>query len=193
MVEEKVQNYINEIIPGIEVIVLKENTSTAELAAQALGLEVGQIAKSILYKGKHDYIMVVAAGDVRLDSKLIKQLAGSRVRMANAQEVMEATGYPPGGVCPFALPTALPVYADASLQRFDVVYAAAGSPHSAVPVTFEQLVTLTGAIPCDVADLQADACHASALGETSSADLQADACYTSALGEASSPAPSREE
>lgn len=95
--------------------------------------------------------MVVAAGDVRLDGKLVKQLAGSRVRMANAEEVMEATGYPPGGVCPFALPRVFPVYADASLQRFDVVYAAAGSPHSAVPVTFEELIALTGAIPCNVA------------------------------------------
>jgi len=151
VVEERVQNYIQGIIPGIEVIVLKENTSTSELAAQALGLEVGQIAKSILYKSKDDYLMVVAAGDVRLDGKLVKQLAGSRVRMANAEEVMAVTGYPPGGVCPFALPTVFPIYADASLQRFEVVYAAAGSPHSAVPVTFDELMALTGANPCDVA------------------------------------------
>ncbi|MGE5455371.1 MAG: YbaK/EbsC family protein [Methylocystaceae bacterium] len=151
MVEERIQDYIQGIIPGIEVIVLKEDTSTSELAARALGLEVGQIAKSILYKGKDDYLMVVAAGDVRLDSKLVKQLAGSRVRMANAEEVMAVTGYSPGGVCPFALPNPLTVYADASLRRFDVVYAAAGSPHSAVPVTFDQLVTITGARPCDVA------------------------------------------
>lgn len=151
MIEERVQQYIQEIIPDIEVIVLRDNTSTAELAAQALGLEVGQIAKSILYKSKDDYLMVVAAGDVRLDSKLIKQLAGSRVRMANAEEVMTATGYSPGGVCPFDLPTQFPIYADASLRRFEVVYAAAGSPHSAVPVTFDQLITLTGAMPCDVA------------------------------------------
>ncbi|MGE5380475.1 MAG: YbaK/EbsC family protein [Methylocystaceae bacterium] len=151
MIEERIQSYINRIIPGIEVIVLKEDTSTSELAANALGLAVGQIAKSILYKGKDNYIMVVAAGDVRLDSKLVKQLAGSRVRMANADEVMEVTGYPPGGVCPFDLPQPIPIYADASLRRFEVVYAAAGSPHSAVPVTFDQLLALTGADPCDVA------------------------------------------
>jgi len=151
VVEERVQNYIQGIIPEIEVIVLHDDTSTAELAAQALGLQVGQIAKSILYKGKDSYLMVVAAGDVRLDNKLVKQLAGSRVRMADADEVLAATGYPPGGVCPFDLPSQFPIYADASLRRFEVVYAAAGSPHSAVPVTYEQLLVLTGAHPCDVA------------------------------------------
>lgn len=150
MQEDRVQEFISARIPGIKVIKLEDDTSTSELAARALGTEVGQIAKSIVFRSGDDYFMVVAAGDTRLDSKRLKELKGKRARMATAEEVLAVTGYEPGGVCPFALPHALTVYADESLKRFPVVYAAAGSAHSAVPVTYDQLVQLTGALPCNV-------------------------------------------
>lgn len=148
----RVQAYLDDINSGLKVIELDEDTSTSELAAKALGVEVGQIAKSIVLKSKKGFFMVVAAGDVRLDAKKLKDLVGGKVRMANPEEVLKATGYPIGGVCPFLLPNGLPIYADVSLQRYDVVYAAAGTANSALPITYEQLLKITGASPCDVAD-----------------------------------------
>jgi prolyl-tRNA editing enzyme YbaK/EbsC (Cys-tRNA(Pro) deacylase) len=134
----------------LRVIEFEEDTSTSELAAQALGVEVGQIAKSMVYKSKTGYLMIVAAGDVRLDAKLIKQLAGSKVRMATPDETLEVTSHPVGGVCPFDLKTPIDIYLDESLKRFDVVYAAAGTARSALPIRYEELMEITGGKPCSV-------------------------------------------
>jgi len=146
---ERVRQYLEGKNPSLQIIELEENTSTAPLAAQALGLEVGQIAKSILFKTKNDnYLMVVSAGDVRLDSKAIKDTVGQRVRMANPDEVLAVTGFQIGGVCPFALPGPLPIYLDESLLRYDRVYAAAGTPNTALPITFQELLEITGGQAC---------------------------------------------
>ena len=146
---ERVKEFLQERNPQLEVVELPEDTSTVPLAAQALGTEEGQIAKSILFKSKDDaYLMVVAAGDVRLDSKAIKKQTGKKVRMANAEEVREVTGFNIGGVCPFGMLTAVPVFLDESLRRYDLVYAAAGTPHAILPITYEQLQQVTGGQPC---------------------------------------------
>ena len=92
--------------------------------------------------------MVVAAGDARMDSKAIKARIGSRVRMASPEEVLAVTGFNIGGVCPFALPGPLPIYLDESLQRYDIVYAAAGTPHTALPITYQELMRITGGQAC---------------------------------------------
>lgn len=148
---EKVREYLRLKNPRLQIIELDEDTSTAPLAAQALGKEVGQIAKSILFKTKsNEYLMIVSAGDVKLDSKAVKELAGSRVRMANPEEVREATGFNIGGVCPFALRTEIPIYLDESLKRYDVVYAAAGTANTALPITYTELQNITGARACNV-------------------------------------------
>ena len=89
---EKVRTFLNSRNPELKIIVLEEDTSTSYLAAQALGTEVGQIAKSILFKTKNDdYLLIVSAGDVKIDNKAVKELVGSRVRMANAEEVEQVT------------------------------------------------------------------------------------------------------
>lgn len=145
---DRVRIYLQERDPELRIIVLEENTSTAPLAAQALGLEVGQIAKSILFKTKEDrYLMVVSAGDVRLDSKAIKTTVGSKVRMADPEEVLAVTGYSIGGVCPFALRQEVPIYLDESLLRYDQVYAAAGTANTALPISYQQLMRITGGTP----------------------------------------------
>lgn len=141
---QKVQDYLDLHYPGLKAIKLDENTATCELAADALGVEVGQIAKSLLFKGRAGYVMVVAVGDVRIDQKKLRQVAGGKVRMANAEEVLEATGYPIGGVCPIDLKTPVRILLDDSLARYPVVYAAAGTANSALPVTLEQLQEITG-------------------------------------------------
>ena len=146
---ERVRSYLRDRNPELNIIVLEDNTSTAALAAQALGTEVGQIAKSILFKTKkEDYLMVVSAGDVRLDSKAIKEEIGEKVRMANPEEVMEVTGFNIGGVCPFALRQEVPIYLDESLKRYDIVYAAAGTGHTALPISYEELERITSGRAC---------------------------------------------
>ena len=146
---ERVRSYLQDRNPELTIIILEDNTGTAPLAAQALGLEVGQIAKSILFKTKGDeYVMVVSAGDVRLDSKAIKSAVGSKVRMATPEEVLTVTGFNIGGVCPFALRQEVPIYLDESLLRYDQVYAAAGTANTALPISYHELMRLTGGIAC---------------------------------------------
>ena len=140
----RVQAYLDHFDPQLKAMEFKEDTSTSELAAEALGVEVGQIAKSLVYKSRRGFLLIVSAGDVRMDSKLIRKLAGGRVRMATPEETLEATGYPVGGVCPFDLSTPVSVYLDESLKRFDVVYTAAGTANSALPINYMKLMEITG-------------------------------------------------
>jgi len=129
---------------GLKVIDLDKDTATAELAARALGVEVGQIAKSLLFRVGEEYVMVVAAGDVKIKAGKLKAVAGGKARLATPEEVLKVTGYPVGGVCPFALANPVRILLDTSLGKYHVVYAAAGTPHSALPVTLDQLAAITG-------------------------------------------------
>jgi len=152
----KVQAYLDQYHLGLKAIRLDENTATCELAAAALGVEVGQIAKTLVFKGKTGYVLVVAAGDVRIDQKKIRQVIGSKVRMANPDEVLQVTGYPIGGVCPFDLKTPVRILLDDSLAQYSVVYAAAGTANSALPITLEQLREITGGEVVSLADQTID-------------------------------------
>ncbi len=125
-------------------------TPTAEMAATQIGCDVGQIAKSMLFKGKDGlFRLFVCAGDRRIDNAKLKQTIGVKARMATADETLEVTGYRPGGVCPFAL-EGLAIYIDQSLQDYDVIYPAAGTDASGVPLTYERLQEITGAAGCDI-------------------------------------------
>ncbi|MDD4334013.1 MAG: YbaK/EbsC family protein [Desulfotomaculaceae bacterium] len=142
---KKVQMYLEQFDMDLKIMQFDESTSTCELAAAALGVEVGQIAKTLLFLADGNPVLVVASGDNKINSKKLKRLLGaSKVKMADPETVKRVTGYPVGGVCPLALAEAVPVLLDDSMYRFPVVYAAAGTPHSALPVTMEQLETLTG-------------------------------------------------
>lgn len=153
---ERVKAHFARLPFPLEIILFEQSTSTSVLAAQALGVEVGQIAKTLVFKGKEKEdgkapcVIVVTSGDVRVDSKRLKELVGFKPKFADGDEALAITGYPPGGVCPFGLPDDLPVYIDVSMNRFPVVYAAAGTANSAVPVTVEQLLAATGGQLCDV-------------------------------------------
>ncbi len=104
-VHTKVQAWLDQFNLGLKIIDTPENTATAELAAAALGTEVGQIAKSLLFRvGDDDYVMVITAGDVKVKSGKLKAIVGSKPRMASVDEVQAVTGYSIGGVCPFDLP-----------------------------------------------------------------------------------------
>jgi prolyl-tRNA editing enzyme YbaK/EbsC (Cys-tRNA(Pro) deacylase) len=128
------------------------STPTAESAAQRIGVPVGQIAKSILFKGKDDrYRMVVAAGDKKINSGALKRATGYKHRMARADETEEVTGFLPGGVCPFGLEgRPVTILLDVSLDRYDVVYPAAGTDATGVPLSPDYLEKITGGIKVEV-------------------------------------------
>ena len=138
----------------IEVWEYVEPTATAAAAADAVGCSVAEIAKTLLFLVGGTPVVVVTCGDVKVKSSRLKQAFGlsGKVKLPQGDDVERLTGYLPGGVCPFLLPADLPILLDASLQRFPVVYAAAGNNHSAVPVTVPQLQQLTGADLGDVCD-----------------------------------------
>jgi prolyl-tRNA editing enzyme YbaK/EbsC (Cys-tRNA(Pro) deacylase) len=119
------------------------STKTCELAAAAVGCEVGQIVKSLVFIADETPVLALVAGDRRGDTDAIGLLLGAgRVRFADADTVRAATGYAIGGVSPYDLPEGLVVLIDDSLMRFDVVYTAAGTPTSTVRIGREVLFGL---------------------------------------------------
>jgi prolyl-tRNA editing enzyme YbaK/EbsC (Cys-tRNA(Pro) deacylase) len=128
------------------------STPTVASAAARLGVEPGQIAKSLLFKGKRgDYHMVVCAGDKRISSSRLKLLMGSKPGMTDAAETEAVTGFLPGGVCPFGL-REVSVWIDSSLESWPQVYPAAGTDGSAVRMDYASLLEITGGKSCSVAD-----------------------------------------
>lgn len=142
-----------EPYPDLEIILFDESTHTSELAARTVGVEVAQIAKTLMFLADGRPVLVVACGDRRIDTrKLGKAVGAKKVRFADAQSVLQATGFEPGGVCPFGLDgTAVEICVDQSLYDYDIVYAAAGTAHSALPVAPERLREIIGARVVNVA------------------------------------------
>ncbi len=128
-----------------------EDTSTVAKAADSLGVTHGEIAKSLLFKVKDDFIMVVMAGDKRLDNRKFKDAFQTKAKMPEIAEVLAVTGHPVGGVCPFGLKQAIPIYLDQSLQAYEHVFPAAGDINAAVKVNVDELQDITGATWVDVA------------------------------------------
>ena len=119
------------------------STPTSVAAAERLGVEVGQIAKSILLKGKDGkFYLVVMPGDRRLKNWRLKAAVGVKTRMATPEETEAITGFRPGGVCPFGVEN-VEIYLDEALSQFLTIYPAAGTDASGVPMTFSQLRTIT--------------------------------------------------
>lgn len=116
------------------------SSATVELAAQALGVEPSRIAKSLTFCGKEGgCVMVVAAGDRRIDNAKFKAAFGMKAKMLPHDDALALTGHAVGGVCPFAVKPGVPVWLDESLKAYDVVYPAAGSASSAVRLTVAEL------------------------------------------------------
>jgi Cys-tRNA(Pro) deacylase len=148
---KKVKTYFQENNYNFEVFEFETSTATVELAARALGVEPDLIAKTMSFKLKNEEnILVVAAREKRVDNRKFKDCFQSKARMLDQDEVLEVTGHPVGGVCPFALKNKLKIYLDISLKKYQYVYPAAGSPSSAVKITPEQLQEVTGGEWVDV-------------------------------------------
>jgi len=139
---ESVRAWLREYAPDLRLIEVEESTATVDTAARALGVEPGRIAKTLAVRAGDHLFLLCTRGDARLDNRKCKDEFNARPRMLGADETLELTGHPVGGVCPFGLKTSLPVYLDQSLQAFDVVYPAAGSLNTSVETPTQRLFEL---------------------------------------------------
>ncbi|WP_455382060.1 YbaK/EbsC family protein [Salinispira pacifica] len=151
MIPSKVKDVLDA--HGLEALEFEPgSTPTAPQAADRIGVAVGQIAKSILLAGKDGrYRMAVLPGDRRLSSSKIKQITGTKHSMASADDTERLTGFRPGGVCPFGI-DGIEVLVDRELESYPTIYPAAGTDATGVPMTFAQLVAITAAQVCDIAE-----------------------------------------
>ena len=153
MSAESVRAFLAAQAPDVAIIDQGASTATVLEAAQALGVEPARIAKTLSLRVGDAVVLVCARGDARLSNGKAKAALGAKPRMLGAEEVEAITGHPVGGVCPFGLPSPLPVYCDVSLQAFETVFPAAGSRTSSVELTPARLAELTGAEWIDICTL----------------------------------------
>jgi prolyl-tRNA editing enzyme YbaK/EbsC (Cys-tRNA(Pro) deacylase) len=146
----RISSFLKENSVAARVVILDDSTRTSKMAAEALGCSVAQIAKSIVFVNG-EAVVVVISGDMRIDLKKLSRLLGENVKIANAEEVHKSTGYVIGGVPPFPHEEGVRVILDSSLQRFDEVWAAAGTPHSVMKLSIGALMQILGDGFVDVA------------------------------------------
>ncbi|AQS57678.1 YbaK/EbsC family protein [Desulforamulus ferrireducens] len=147
---QDVREFFQEKKRDVEILTF-EDTSTVAKAAASLGVTPGEIAKSLLFKTKDEFIMVLMAGDKRLDNRKFKDTFHAKAKMPEVEEVLAVTGHPVGGVCPFGLKQPLPIYLDQSLKAYEYVFPAAGATNAAVKLRVDELQQLTGGQWVDVA------------------------------------------
>ena len=143
---EKGRAYFRSL--GIEdrVIEFTVSSATVELAAQALGVEGARIAKTLSFKTPDGCMLILAAGDARIDNHKFKDKFHMKAKMLSADEVLELVGHPVGGVCPFGIDPAIPVYLDVSMKRFRTVFPAVGSASSAIELDLDELYRYSNAL-----------------------------------------------
>lgn len=139
MAIEKVREYFKELGIDNRIQEFEVSSATVELAAQALGCEGSRIAKSLSFKVDDKPILVVAAGDAKVDNHKYKEQFSQKAKMLSLDECEQLIGHAVGGVCPFAINDGVDVYLDKSLKRFDTVFPACGSSNSAIELTITEL------------------------------------------------------
>lgn len=142
---QKVQKALHGLGLTCEVVQMQATTRTAEDAAQAVGCEVGQIVKSLIFESKqsHQPILVVASGANRVNERILAQQISEPVKMANAEFVREMTGFAIGGVPPLGHRHPLTIFIDEDLLKYEEIWAAAGTPHAVVKLTPDELKMIT--------------------------------------------------
>ncbi len=139
MAIEKVKAYFKQYGMENRIIEMDESSATVELAAQALKCEPQRIAKSLSFNTEGTVLLIVAAGDAKIDNRKYKEEFGTKAKMLGASEVETLIGHAVGGVCPFAVNEGVHVYLDESLKRFVTVFPACGSGNSAIELTIPEL------------------------------------------------------
>ena len=142
---EKVRAYLEGYGVADRMREFEVSSATVELAAVAVGVEGARIAKTLSFKVGEDPILIVAAGDAKIDNSKYKHYFHAKAKMLTPEEAVECIGHAVGGVCPFALPEDVKTYLDVSLQRFETVFPAVGSAASAIELTCQELERCCGA------------------------------------------------
>lgn len=144
MALEEARNYLEEKGYGGRIQVFDTSSATVELAALAVGTEPEKIAKSLTFKVNDHPVMIVCAGDTKINNTKFKAYFHTKAKMLTRVEVNEWIGHDVGGVCPFGIHDGVDVYLDTSLKRFEKIYPACGSANSAVELTPDELEALSG-------------------------------------------------
>ena len=140
---EKAREYLKQFGAENRILEFPVSSATVELAAQALGCEPSRIAKTLSFAIKDKAILIVMAGDCKIDNAKYKTLFHVKAKMLTAEEVTDRIGHAIGGVCPFGVPEDVEIFLDESLKSFQSVYPACGSSNSAIEVTPEELKNYT--------------------------------------------------
>ena len=143
---ERGRAYFRSLGMEDRVMEFEVSSATVDLAAQALGVEGARIAKTLSFKNGEGCMLILAAGDARIDNKKFKEKFHFKAKMLTADEVLEMVGHPVGGVCPFGINDGIDVYLDVSLQRFETVFPAVGSGSSAIELNLDELFRYSNAI-----------------------------------------------
>ncbi|HIX92588.1 MAG TPA: YbaK/EbsC family protein [Firmicutes bacterium] len=143
---EKVRAYFHDLGIDSRILEFSVSSATVELASQALGCAPERIAKTLSFMVGGGAILIVAAGDAKIDNSKYKAEFGTKAKMLTPDEASELVGHAVGGVCPFAVNDGVKVYLDESLKRFETVYPACGSSNSAIELTIPELSEYSGYI-----------------------------------------------
>lgn len=144
MTIESVREYLKNYNKASEIIELNQSSATVALAAEALGVEPARIAKTLSFKVDNNCILIITAGDTKIDNKKFKEFFKTKAKMLSPEEVLEFTGHAIGGVCPFGLKNSdIQVFCDISLKRFTSVFPACGSHNSAIELSCDELFEIS--------------------------------------------------
>jgi len=140
---ENVRAYLQQFNVDSRILEFNKSSATVELAAAALKCDAARIAKTLSFDAKGKTLLVVVAGDCKINNTKYKQTFGTKAKMLSAQEALNRTGHAVGGVCPFAVPADVEIYLDISLKQYKTVYPACGSSNSAIELTPAELEAYT--------------------------------------------------
>ena len=143
---EQARAYLQQWGIQNQILEFDSSSATVELAAQALHCEPGRIAKTLSFLVDGEAVLVVAAGDTKIDNAKFKAQFHTKAKMLTPEQAVELVGHAVGGVCPFGVKDGVKVYLDVTLQRFDIVYPACGSSNSAIALTPSQLERYSGSL-----------------------------------------------
>lgn len=141
---DKVKKYFSQYGMDSRILEFDGSSATVDLAAAALNCEPGRIAKTLSFMVQDTPILIVSAGNVKIDNAKYKAFFGKKAKMLTADQVMELVGHAVGGVCPFAIKDGVTVYLDASLKKYETVFPACGSSNSAIELTIEEMEKYSG-------------------------------------------------
>lgn len=136
---ERVRQYFSRWNMQDRILEFDSSSATVELAAKAVGCEPARIAKTLSFHVQGDYVLIVTAGDRKIDNAKFKEQFKTKAKMLNPDEVEEKIGHKVGGVCPFGINEGVKVYLDVSLRRFESVFPACGSSNSAIELSIDEL------------------------------------------------------